>query len=92
MSDEIKKDIELKETDLEAAAGGWTKNKYDPNRCKGLTQRIPNMCRPVFLEGACDHYNEERESGPQNARGDKKYNMSCNMGAFPPYSEIRPPS
>ena len=82
MSEESKKNIELKEEDLEAPSGGWTTNKYDPNRCKGLTKRL-EMCRAVFLEGNCDHFNEEQVGW--NANGGPRYNMSCNLGAFPPY-------
>ena len=91
MSEESKESIELKEKELEAAAGGegtiWTKNKYDPVRCKGLTQRIPKVCRAVFLEGDCDHFNWAIERG-SGSGGKQKINMSCNMGAFPPYSEM----
>ena len=81
-----RKSGELAEEDLEAAAGGWTKNKYDPNRCKGLTKKIPDVCGLAFLP--CDHYNEEWVRGTSTASGYKQYNFSCNMGAFPQYSEM----
>ena len=90
MSDTIKKSNKLHETDLETASGGegtiWTKNKYDPALCKELNQRIARRCRAVFLEGDCDHYNWAIEHG-SGVAGKQKINISCNMGAFPPYSE-----
>ena len=46
---------ELKEEDLEAAAGGGTQNRYDPQRC-GNTKRVSYEC-VGFLEMCwCDHY------------------------------------
>ena len=87
---EHKKSIELKEKELEPAAGGtrgslpWTKDKYDPNRCKGLTERH-DACRAVFMEGDCDHLNEKQVG--YNADSSPRYNFSCNMGAFPPYTK-----
>jgi len=76
---------ELNEKDLAAAAGGWTQNKYNPKRCKGLTERL-DSCRAAFLEGDCDHLNRVL-AGSSNGVAGNKYNVSCNMGAFPPYVE-----
>ncbi|MCL2111978.1 MAG: Nif11-like leader peptide family natural product precursor [Clostridiales bacterium] len=84
---EARKAGELKEEELEGAAGGtgWTKNRYDPIMCRGLTRLIPGRCSPLF-EFDCDHFNNDLVRGSGDARGNKTYNISCNMGAFPPYS------
>ena len=83
-----RKSGELAEEDLEAAAGGstYTQNRYDPNRCKGLTKLISGVCEAFLLD--CDHFKSEWVRGTSTASGDKQYNFSCNMGAFPTYSEM----
>ncbi|MCL2111977.1 MAG: hypothetical protein FWH32_07015 [Clostridiales bacterium] len=77
---------QIDEQQLEGAAGGtgWTKNRYDPIMCRGLTRTIPGRCRPVF-DFNCDHFSYERE---YFKNGTHKYKMTCNMGAFPPYEVI----
>ena len=82
----MRKSGELNEKDLEAASGGYTQNRYNPSRCKGLTQPISGMCTAFFLEGNCDHLNYERALGSGYTTGKTRI-VSCNMGAFPPYSE-----
>ena len=66
MSDEIKKDIELKETDLEAAAGGATKDRWYPDVCNQKT-RVEYECVGLLALTWCDHYRREnygRDRGP----------------------------
>ena len=50
-----RKTVELKEEDLEAAAGGFTQNRYDPDVC-GQYYKVGYNC-VGFLGGCwCDHY------------------------------------
>ena len=75
---------ELKEEDLEAAAGGdWTENRYDPNVCSQYKQAHYN-CVGFLQYIKCDHYREETAMG----RGSMGHNVvkswykTCQMGCY----------
>ena len=78
MSDEIKKDIELKEEDLEAAAGGdATANRYDPQRC-GNAKEVLYECVGFLQLVICDHYRKR-------AVNRETYHHTCAMGCYDYY-------
>ena len=70
---------ELAEEDLEAAAGGWTENRYDPAICSQYKLAHYN-CVGFFKSVNCDHYREETGTG----RGGivKSWFKTCQMGYY----------
>ena len=74
MSDEVKKNTELKETELEGAAGGATQNRYDPQVCGGYNKAGDN-CLGFWNMVNCDHY---RITRVQN----NDHRVSCAMGYY----------
>ena len=65
---------ELKEEDLEAAAGGGTQNRYDPQRC-GNTTRTSYECVGFLKMTWCDHLSEV-----ETTKWHRRY--TCAMGCF----------
>ncbi|MCL2010655.1 MAG: hypothetical protein FWG71_08975 [Synergistaceae bacterium] len=55
MSDEIKKSMELQETELEGASGGATQNRYDPAKCRQYKEASYD-CVGFLQLVWCDHY------------------------------------
>ncbi|MCL2010651.1 MAG: hypothetical protein FWG71_08955 [Synergistaceae bacterium] len=69
---------ELKEEDLEAAAGGATTNRYDPAECSKHNDVHLNCVG--FLElNWCDHY---RRSVDDSSQWERKLYRRCMMGFF----------
>ena len=74
MSDTIKKSTELHEEELEAAAGGATQNRYDPNECAKFHE-VQYRCVGFLGMCLCDHYQaKEVEHGIVT--------HTCAMGCF----------
>ena len=76
MSDENNKNIELKEKELEAAAGGifgTTQNRWDPNKCNQYTEASADCHGPLDWV-RCDHFQIT------NVEGGHRY--KCAMGRF----------
>ena len=76
MPDEIKRSNELHETDLEAAAGGATVNRYNAEKCgyhKG--NRAWKDCEAFFGLSPCDHFRKDKID-------DNTYHFVCKMGIF----------
>ena len=72
-----RKSGELKEEDLEAAAGGiLTENRYDPEVCSKYTETHYN-CVGFLGMNWCDHY---RRVHPENSRPTGRH--TCVMGFF----------
>jgi len=53
---------ELKEEDLEAAAGGGTQNRYDPNECVKFKE-VQYRCVGFLGMCLCDHYEKNEVKG-----------------------------
>ena len=83
MSQEEKKI--LNKDQLEAASGGASQNRYDPNRCNGATR---SMYECVGLLGAvnCDHFQSIATGrGTKASIGHPSmeiYRHKCAMGCF----------
>jgi len=78
MSDENRKNTELHEIDLEAAAGGATQNRYDPQRC-GKYTRMEYECVGLFEMCWCDHF---RRVDLLPGRLVSYFNYICTMGCY----------
>ncbi|MCL2111975.1 MAG: hypothetical protein FWH32_07005 [Clostridiales bacterium] len=66
---------QIDEQQLEAAAGGWTINQYDPESCSKLKKEA-GKCRGFKgLFFPCDHYSLEWI-------GNLKCRIKCKMGMF----------
>jgi len=88
MPDAIKKDIELKEEELEAAAGGGTQNRWNPDVCGNYT-KVEYECVGFLKMCWCDHYREvylttirSEAGGPMGAGEVKHYQYTCVMGRY----------
>jgi len=79
---------EITEDELEAVAGGWSENRYDPNTCKNMTR---NKYECVGFLGACwcDHY--WRKWSYRKKVGNLEfvdiYWKGCGKKAFPNYED-----
>jgi len=76
---------EITEDELEAVAGGWSENRYDPNTCKNMTKRKYECIG--FLGGCwCDHFRRVYSHGKTfRDREPSVFNHECTKGAFPKY-------
>ena len=72
---------ELMEEDLEAAAGGGTQNRYDPQRC-GNTTRTSYECVGLFLMTWCDHYREKELTSAGAGPAGRRWHYTCAMGSY----------
>ena len=74
-----RKSGELKEEDLEAAAGGifgQTENRYDPKVC-GNYSKVHHDCVGILELNWCDHYRRETREGSLAVE-----RHMCQMGYF----------
>ena len=69
---------ELKEEELEAAAGGWTENRYQPEYCSQFTKTHYN-CVGFMTAFQCDHFSSTA-TDPLSKYS--KYRKKCAMGYF----------
>ena len=76
---------EIKEEELEAVAGGWSENRYDPKTCKNITRKKYD-CEGFLNWRWCDHFRKEYISG--ELEHEKSW-YSCVKGAFPRYKGNR---
>ena len=84
---------ELSEEELDNVSGGWTVDKYDPKKCKGLTKiRDSAICTGLFyVFWPCSHFSETyiRSYEKIGYKGGLEtvyvYVNRCNWNAFPPY-------
>jgi len=77
-----RKSGELKEEDLEAAAGGWwSENRYDPAIC-GQYSKVHYYCVGFMTMCPCDHYRQERIDKANTP----PWRYYCVMGHYDYYS------
>jgi len=84
---ETKKD-KIDEKQLEDVVGGWSKNRYDPKHCAGLSKPDVECLGGLFKPFPCDHYIVKEIPYPEDINR-SKYEMSCAMGGFATYTEVR---
>ena len=70
----------ISEEQLENVAGGASKNRYDPQKCRGLTRIRKGFCNVTLCW--CDHYRRKHDG---LTRKHDKYIHQCAMLAFPEY-------
>jgi hypothetical protein len=73
---------ELSEKDLDAVAGGWSQNRYDPNVCKASLGRTRYECVGYLSSCWCDHYSMDGLSKRCPYTNAPIFRHKCAMGAF----------
>ena len=81
MSGTNKKNTELHEEELEAAAGGATQNRWNPEVC-GKYTRVEYECVGFLKATWCDHYREEYLYRSSVGRLPERYRFTCAMGRY----------
>ena len=81
MSDTIKQNNELHEEDLEAAAGGATQNRWNPEVC-GKYAKVEYDCVGFQEFTWCDHYREKNLSPANTHAAEQRWQYSCVMGCY----------
>ena len=77
MKDEkVNTDGVIAEEDLEAAAGGATQNRYNPDVC-GKYTKVEYECVGFLKKIRCDHYKEESLNLIRT-----RYHYTCVMGRY----------
>ena len=76
----VQKRGELAEEDLEAAAGGATTNRYNPEVCSQY-DNVHYNCVGFLEANWCDHYRRRIEND-NPVQGKKTYFRKCMMGFF----------
>ena len=71
----------LAEEDLEAASGGATQNRYDPQRC-GKYTRVEYECVGFLAMSWCDHYRKESLAPVGAGLDGERYLHICVMGRY----------
>ena len=75
-----RKSGELNEEDLEAAAGGGTQNRWNPEVCNNYSRTHYN-CVGFLTWSWCDHY-RRKELPPERYKPSDYYQHTCVMGRY----------